>query len=135
MTNTEKRKLSKSPIWPALLSGLVAPGVGQIFNRDFKKGFILLAVSMGGLIYFSKILTEQIGMFLHTLPETWDQDPVALKAAVLKVFNLNPSVFFTFYLMMFLTWIYGVVDAYIYAKNPPPPPPPTNSDEDSDPLG
>ncbi len=125
------KKYSKSAIWPALLSALVAPGVGQIYNRDIKRGIVLLAVSLGGFLWFSSILTEQLSLFIHTPPETWMQDPEKLKAAITGVVTKNPDMFVTFYAMMILTWIFGVVDAYFSAKHPKPIPRKA-PDEDAD---
>jgi uncharacterized membrane protein HdeD (DUF308 family) len=127
------KKLAKSPVWPALLSALVAPGVGQIFNRDYKRGILLLVISLGGFFWFSSVLTQQLSLFIHTAPETWMQNPNLLKDALSKVVGQNPDMFVTFYTLMFLTWIFGVVDAYVSARKlrnfiPPPP------DEDADSL-
>lgn len=114
------KKYIGSPLWPALLSGLVAPGVGQIYNKDFKRGALLLIVFLGGFLWFSSILTEQLSVFISTPPETWMQDPEKLKVAITGVVSKNPDMFVTFYAMMILTWLFAVVDAYFSAKNPKP---------------
>jgi uncharacterized membrane protein HdeD (DUF308 family) len=119
------KKWSRSPIWPVLLSALVAPGLGQVYNRDLKRGILLLAVSLGGFFWFSSILTNQLSVFLPSPPETWVQHPEMLKEAITKVVAQNPSMFVTFYALMIFTWLFAVVDAYLSSKKlrrlPPPP--------------
>ncbi len=122
-----KRPLAKSPLWPALLSALVAPGAGQIFNREFKKGIFLLAASLGSFIWLSKVLGEKLSVLLPGTPEEWLQKPVMLEEARTKLINEAPGMFFSFFILMILVWGFAVVDAYITAKhqleNPIPPAP------------
>ncbi len=131
--NSFLKKYSKSPIWAALLSGIVAPGLGQIYNRNNKRGILLMVISIGGLLWFSSILTEQLSLYIHTPPDTWMQNPDQLSAAITQVISKNPNMFVTFYALMLITWIFGIVDAYLSAKKPTlvPPQPDENSDTDS----
>jgi hypothetical protein len=128
-----KKRFGRLPIWPALLSALVAPGFGQLANKELKKGFLLLAVFLGSFIWFTKVVTEQLSMLMTIPVEQWAQDPNVLKEAITKMMNINPDMFFTFHLLMLVLWTYSVFDAYVVARrrnkivNVP-------LNEDSDPL-
>lgn len=115
-------KWSKSPLWPVLLSALVMPGLGQIYNRDIKRGLLLLVVFMGSMFWFSAVTTEQLSTFLHSNPETWAQNPDILREAVNKVVNQNPNMYLIFFLLMSITWIFAVVDAYFSSRKFRKPP-------------
>lgn len=116
-------KFSRRPIWPALLSALVAPGVGQIYNRDIKRGLLLLLLSLGSFFWFSTVLTEQMALHLPGNPETWSTNTAAFKQALFTVVRTNPGMFVSFYTLMILTWGFGVVDAYVSARKKRSEPP------------
>ncbi len=109
-------KLKSKAIWPALLSALVAPGVGQFANREYGKGVLLLVASLGSFFWFSKVITEQVSLLLPGTPDQWMNDQVALKSAILKLAEQNASMFLTFQLLILIVWVFGIVDAYITAK-------------------
>ena len=111
-----KIPLRKSPIWPALLSALVAPGVGQIYNRELPKGFFLLSVSIGSFLWFSKVVTERLSLLLPGTAEQWAKDPVLLREGLMKLINQNSDMFMTFQLLILLVWGFGVADAYFTAR-------------------
>lgn len=110
-----KRSLRKSPLWPALLSALVAPGVGQIFNREYSKGVFLLLASLTSFLWFSKTLTEQISSVLPGPPEQWALDQNLLRETIMKLVQQNAPMFFTFQILVLLIWGFGVIDAYLSA--------------------
>lgn len=111
-----KTPLRKSPIWPALLSALVVPGAGQIYNREFPKGFFLVTVSVGSFLWFSKVVTERLSLLLSGTPEQWAKDPIVLREALMKLINQNSDMFMTFQLLILLVWSFGVIDAYLTAR-------------------
>lgn len=108
--------LKTSAIWPALLSALVAPGVGQIANREYGKGALLLVASLGSFFWFSRVLTEQISLYLPGTPDQWMNNQATLREAIIKLAEQNASMFMTFQLLVLIVWIFAVVDAYITAK-------------------
>src|ERR1041385_1934716 len=110
-------KLSRRPIWAAFLSAFVAPGVGQIYNRDYKRGVLLLILSVGSFYWFSMILTEQLSTVLSGPPDTWMNDAVKFRGALLGVVQKNPGMFLLFYALIILTWLFGVIDAYLSSRN------------------
>ena len=127
----EKIPLRKSPIWPALLSALVVPGMGQVFNRDYKKGFFLMAVFFGSFMWFSKVVTEQLSGILTGTPDQWAQNPSMLQEGVMKLVTQNTDMFFTFQLLIIIVWIFAIVDAYLVARrNAANPVTPTDDETD-----
>ena len=140
MKMRKKIPVSQLPVWPAVFSGILAPGTGQIMNGEFLKGIFLLTASLGSGFWFSKIVTEQVSLLTSVPPEKWQQDPTPLINALTKVTENNPGMFLTFYLLVALVWGYSVVDAYLTAREllkkrlSPLLPPPPESDEDSHPV-
>lgn len=104
-------------VWAAFLSGAVAPGVGQIYNRDYKRGILLLTLSIGSFYWFSSVLTDQLSVLLPGKPDTWVNDAAKFREALMAVIQKNPGMFISFYALMILTWLFAVIDAYISAKN------------------
>lgn len=92
-----------------LLSGLIFPGLGQIYNRDLKKGFFLiLLATLGVTIFFlgGLILLSYQCAAIYPAPLTGS----LLKAMVFKVL-LHPLILCS--LSLFLgVWVYGVLDAF-----------------------
>jgi hypothetical protein len=104
------------PLWAALLSGLVAPGIGQIFNRDFVKGIFLLVASVGSFLWFSKVCVERLAVLLPGNPEEWATNQTVFKEALTKLITQNPDMFMTFELLIIIVWVYGIIDAYATAR-------------------
>lgn len=105
-----------SPIWPALLSAFVAPGLGQISNRDYAKGILLLFTSIAPLITFYNILEQRLSLILPGSPDLWAKNPQALREALTKLITESPGLFITFYALVCTVWVFGVIDAYISGK-------------------
>ncbi len=118
MASLDRRKIpiSKSPIWPALLSALVAPGVGQLANRDFGKGIFLLVSSVASFVWFSKVVTERLSTLLPGTPEQWATNPDVMREALLKLVGENGEMFVTFQVLILLIWGFAVLDAYFTAR-------------------
>lgn len=110
-------KFVRSPFWPASLSGLIVPGLGQFYNRDYSKGVLLLVASFGALLWFTRTLTNQLSLLLPGTPDQWEQDPMALKEAVLVLVKENPGMFFTFHMLILVVWVFSIVDAYLSARS------------------
>lgn len=132
MASSLKKRYGASPIWPALLSGLVAPGVGQFVNREYFKGGVLLFASVASFLWFSRAVTEALSLLLPGTPDQWKLNQDAFRDAVVKVVNQNPSMFLTFEILIILVWVFGVVDAYISARRLATTPPHQEPDETGD---
>jgi len=95
-----------------LLSGLVWPGAGQIYNRERAKGLVFIAVSgLAGLVFMVKaagILIEGLGA-----------DPAALSLDEMQALSDrlqgNP-ILAASSLVLTLVWLWGIIDAYRGAR-------------------
>lgn len=116
MASRLREKYGKSPVWPALLSGLIAPGVGQLVNREYVKAGLLLFASIGSFIWFSRTVTTALQPLLPGTPDQWRADPAVFREAVTKVVSGNAEMFITFELLILVVWIFGIVDAYLTAR-------------------
>jgi hypothetical protein len=108
-----------SPLWPALLSAFVAPGMGQIFNGEFKKGLLLLVAFLGSFYWFLKVVGDRLSLLVPTGSKDWYDNPMAFQEPLLKLFKETPEMFVLFYLLIILVIVYSVSDAYITAKRRP----------------
>jgi len=133
MASSLKKRFGKSPVWPAILSALVAPGVGQVANREYFKGGLLLFASVASFLWFSRAVTEALSLLLPGTPDQWKLDQGAFKDAVVKVVGQNPTMFLTFEVLIVVVWVFGVVDAYFTARRLAAAPSPKETDETNDP--
>ncbi|MFH1378703.1 MAG: hypothetical protein ABII23_00360 [bacterium] len=104
----------KKIIIAVLLSGLVGPGMGQLYNRDFKKAWALIAAT---LIIFFLLFFAVINASYSLIPagniEINYKQYIELKE---KLSEKHPTPFRLYGVIMTGIWIYGIIDAYIVAK-------------------
>ncbi len=97
---------------PVLLSVLLGPGTGQLYNKEFKKGFLLGGLSLGLLGAFSVWLTRAAMIYLPTNPAT--VDPAVLREIIqTHIIKEHTVTFYTYEALLGLLWLYGVIDAYL----------------------
>ncbi len=104
------------PLRAALLSGLVWPGAGQIHNRDYRKGLLLIGATLiTALWLLARLLTE----VLRGLPEDMTTfDPLSVFALVEEIRRRNAGSFIGFTLVLAALWLYGIVDAFARGARP-----------------
>lgn len=103
----------KRTILPTLLSAFVWPGAGQLYNREFKKGWLLIGVSFLVMLSFSINLTSRLKEMLPADPAEMDMAQVR---AALQQMMANPSPYFRYFnVFMSVLWAYAVVDAFMGA--------------------
>ena len=103
----------KKTILPTLLSAFVWPGAGQLFNREFKKGWVLIGVSALVMVSFSLNLSVRLK---DALPADTSKVDMAMVRTALQQMMATPSMYFrTFNLLMSVLWAYSVVDAFVGA--------------------
>ena len=104
-------------IIPVLLSLFLGPGVGQLYNRDYKKGVILILVSASLLIWAVAWYYRAVQPFLPK--DLTAVDPSALEEllrnAAEQINAKSGAVLSFFKAAMTVIWIYGIVDAYLVA--------------------
>jgi hypothetical protein len=101
-------------IIPVLLSLLLGPGVGQLYNKEYKKGALLIALSAGILIWAVVWYSKAIQPFLPSDMTTIDPQamPQLVKNAAEQVRAQGGGVLLFFKGILTILWLYGVVDAY-----------------------
>jgi hypothetical protein len=96
------------------LSGLVWPGLGQIYNRQFKKGlaFIALAGVSGASFLFG--VSRRLARSLPTSFQDVDIDRAMTIAD--EVLNQGGGWLVPTAVLLMLTWIVSIVDAYLGSR-------------------
>ena len=114
----------------ALMSAFLWPGAGQLYNRELRKGAVLigltLAVAVAVIIATAAEVTRQLPADLGDL----DADLVRTLPA--QVLSARPGLLMASSVLLLLAWGYGVIDAYLGGRGrrkitleprtPPPPP-------------
>ncbi len=97
------------------LTLLLGPGIGQFYNRHFKKGAVILAIGFGLLvIFFVKMFKELVPLLPQPVTLPIDQEMV--RNISLQIMRKN-TVFFDMVKIVFaVIWSYSLVDAYFGAK-------------------
>ena len=94
----------------ALLSAFVWPGAGQLYNREFKKGAILigltLAVAVAVMIATAAEVTRQLP------PDIDELDADLVRALPAQVLAARPGTLLGSSLLLLAAWGYGILDAY-----------------------
>jgi diadenosine tetraphosphate (Ap4A) HIT family hydrolase len=103
------------PSWrPALLSGLVWPGLGQITKRQYLKGLLLMALSLLVAIAVALRIARDVLESLWSNPS--ELDLVQLVVAAQRVREASGGFVLLGSLALAALWIYAVADAY---RSPP----------------
>lgn len=99
-------------IIPVFLAVVLGPGVAQLYNREFKKGFVLIAASVGVLLAFSVWLSRAAMGYLPVDISAVDRN-LLRNIIQTHIVADHPGTFYTYELILAGLWVYGIVDAYI----------------------
>ena len=105
--------MKKKIIIAVLFSGLIGPGIGQIYNRDFKKGLMLIGFTFLIIILFFNAVTKAS---LNMLPPGAEINLETIQEIQQKLYQKHPAPFHMFNIIMISLWVYGIADAYYVAK-------------------
>ena len=102
----------------AVLLSILGPGMGQLYNREFKKGIFLIVLSTFLFIAFSGWLAR--AAMPYYMPMGGEMPDMAALAAIGKDIEARvtkdyPHTLDIYELMITGLWIYGIVDAYLGA--------------------
>ncbi|MFA5976238.1 MAG: hypothetical protein WC859_08770 [Elusimicrobiota bacterium] len=99
---------------PVLLSVLLGPGAGQLYNREYRKGAYLIGLSL--IVMVAAIVWFRRAMLPFLPPDLTTLDPAALKQlignAVAQVIQGHRGTFLTYEIILMSLWIYSVADAF-----------------------
>ena len=97
---------------PVALATLLGPGMGQLYNKEFKKGFILIGASIVLLLAFSVWLSRAALPYLP--PDITAIDRNMLRTIIqVHIVADHPATFYTYEALLAALWVYGIVDAYL----------------------
>ena len=104
----------KGAIW----SGLVFPGLGQIFLKHYKRGIAILVTVLVGLSVIIVVAIKKAFIILEKIDsEGRAIDMNTVLDVVSQASTNSDSLIFTFSLLLItFCWIFGVVDAFRIGK-------------------
>ncbi len=103
---------------PVLLCFFLGPGVGQLYNKDVKKGVLLIVASLIILVIAGVWYYHNLKAYMP--PDLTAVDPQAMKeimtTAATRLSQEKGTILAAFQALMVVLWIYGMVDAYRVAE-------------------
>ena len=106
----EKILKRKNPILSSVLSAFVFPGIGQIYNKEHRKGIVLL-ISYGILLFFT--VSPIVAGYIKYLEICANLDTIDISKIDTK-FIKRPNIITG--KLMTIVWLFAIIDAYISAK-------------------
>jgi len=107
---------ARTPWRPALLSGLVWPGLGQLAKHQYTKGLLLMTLSLLVAIGVAFRIARDVLESLWSNPS--ELDLIQLVVAAQRVREASGGFVLLGSLALAALWIYAVADAY---RSPPRP--------------
>ena len=103
-----------NPLKAALLSGLVLPGLGQVFLKRYKRGIALVLVVLGGMFVIISKALEQAQAILEKIQfEGGTLDIAAITNAATQSVSGSDNTAYSFaFLLIVACWVIGIMDAY-----------------------
>ena len=103
----------------ALLSGLVFPGMGHIFLNRHKRGAAIIVTSVACFVVMVVNVVQQTFKVLEKFQlEGGVIDLDKITELVAQSTSHSSNLFFNLALiLMIISWIFGIVDAYNIGKN------------------
>jgi hypothetical protein len=98
---------------PVVLSLLLGPGVGQLYNKEYKKGGYLIALSLfvviAAVVWFQKAAQPYLP---SELPADTDAVRKMFESVIQNVIAGHGRTLLTYQYILLGIWIYSVIDAY-----------------------
>lgn len=99
---------------PVLLSLILGPGVGQLYNKEYKKGAYLISLSllvlMGAMMWFLKAMRPDLPADLTNINH--DALQAIMLTAVNHVIAGQGGTLDIYKAILTVLWIYSIIDAY-----------------------
>lgn len=101
-----------------LLSGLVFPGLGQVYLKHYKRGIALMLIVSGSvLVIVVKAVLQAFTVLEKIASEGQAIDMSTILNATTQASTTSDSLLYNFLLLLtILCWIIGIVDAYRIGK-------------------
>ena len=98
----------------AVLLSLFGPGLGQLYNKEFKKGIWLLVISTVLFVLPLAYLTVKIGPMVPDNPAAIN--PEKIQAVMMDTISKNRDLFNVVSFLFLGVWAYSISQAYFKAK-------------------
>ncbi len=108
----------KNALKGTLLSGLVFPGLGQVYLKHYKRGIALMLIVSGSvLVIVVKAVLQAFTILEKIASEGQAIDMSTILNAATQASTTSDSLLYNFLLLLtILCWIIGIVDAYRIGK-------------------
>ena len=114
--NTRKIRFSKAA-FAALLSGLVLPGLGQVYLKRYLRGIILMTIITAGfVVVIGMAAFAAVKPLQAAIIKGGDIDMQAVVGFAVQSFLGGPLYYKAFLLWVFFLWVFAVIDAYFIGK-------------------
>ncbi|MFH1282319.1 MAG: hypothetical protein ABII27_01485 [bacterium] len=97
------------------LSGIVFPGLGQLYNKEKKKGFIIILFLSVVILVFVYHLTSVMANYLPA--GMTDLEVGKAREIIGDIAQKYPKPFFYYNLLFLAIWSYSIIDAGIVSLN------------------
>ena len=102
----------KQYILSILCSALVVPGLGQVLNRQVKKGVIIMVIAfiftIGGIIKLADIIIKLVPQL--------NPDEITGEIIAEKLGEVDFSTIWYILIVLLVIWLYSICDAYVIGK-------------------
>ena len=109
--------MNKKTITPIILSAFVFPGLGQIYNKQYGKGLIIILGSIAITIFLLVVLAFVVLQGISN-PQALPTEPLQmylyadkLKDDIMRDIKGDLIVFTCVFVPL---WIYGIIDAWVF---------------------
>jgi hypothetical protein len=103
----------------ALLSGLVFPGVGQIYLKRRRRGWLIVLLALGAVLYFTSGIMEPVLAIAKEIAEgALVPDPAAITARLEQSGQAANGLRTLAALTMLACWIGSTIDAWWLGRKP-----------------
>jgi diadenosine tetraphosphate (Ap4A) HIT family hydrolase len=107
-------RVRSAPFRAAMLSALVCPGAGQMRNRQFAKGLILIGLTLASAGY---LLVRMLTEVFRLLPTDGSViDPTSAWDMASEIQARNQGTFGALSFLLLALWIYATWDAWFVAR-------------------
>ena len=94
-----------------LLSGFVWPGAGQLYNREFRKGALLIGLTL--LLAAAVMIATAVELTRRLPADIENVDPDLVRDLPIQVLAARPGTLLAPSFLLLAAWVYGIVDAYL----------------------
>lgn len=104
----------KDYLFPILLSALVVPGAGQMYNKEKGKGVVLMVLFF--LVIFGFVITLSVSLGA-LLPPGLTVSPEQVRGLMEGILEEKSGFITTFWYLTLAIWGYSILDAYLGARD------------------